>query len=248
VHATLYNKLSTDAAHGVLANDTDHIPNDALTVSEVNGQSTNVGHAIAGAYGTLTLNTDGSYTYLAGDKHLLPADGVGLDTFTYTTQDGAGHTATTTLTVVVTEPNMTYLGGTALPRDAVQTIIGPNGHNGVLDGGAGNNVLVGGTGQTVLIGGPWDTLTGGNGPNWFVFGPHFGRNVITNFDTNKDVIQLPSSEFGSFADVIANAYQSRSDTLIALPTRDSIVLTGVSLWQLHASDFWFGADPLPQHG
>jgi Ca2+-binding RTX toxin-like protein len=194
----------------------------------------------------MTLNTNGSYTYLANNasNKTLPPDGVGLDTFTYTAET-AGGTGTTTLTIVVTEQNMTYLGGTA-----GQTIIGPHGHNSVLDGGAGNDVLVGGTGHTVLIGGPGDTLTGGNGANWFVFAPNFGRNVITDFDTHKDVIQLPRSEFGGFAAVIADAQQNGSDTVIthndslpqngaAVNAHDSITLSGVSLSQLHASDFWF---------
>ena len=68
----------------MLANDTDPIPNDTLTVSAVDGQASHVGHAIAGAYGTLKLNADGSYTYRATDHHkVLPSDGVSLNTFTY---------------------------------------------------------------------------------------------------------------------------------------------------------------------
>ena len=90
----------------------DPLLNDTLAVSAVNGQSTNVGHALAGAYGTLTLNADGSYNYAAAhNEHKLPESGVGLDTFTYTAKDGAGVTATTTLTIVVTEEDKTYLGG-----------------------------------------------------------------------------------------------------------------------------------------
>ena len=111
-HVDLHHTLSVNAAHGVLANDIDPLLNDALTVSAVNGQSTNVGHALAGAYGTLTLNADGSYNYVAThNEHKLPESGVGLDTFTYTAKDGAGVTATTTLTIVVTEEDKTYLGG-----------------------------------------------------------------------------------------------------------------------------------------
>jgi VCBS repeat-containing protein len=87
------------SAAGVLASDTDPVPNDSLIVGAVDGQTTNVGQAVAGAYGILTLNADGSYTYSAtNNNHALPSDGVGLDTFTYTAQDGAGGIATTTLT------------------------------------------------------------------------------------------------------------------------------------------------------
>ena len=37
---------------------------DPITVSAVNGVSGNVGNAIAGTYGTLTLNANGSYSYV----------------------------------------------------------------------------------------------------------------------------------------------------------------------------------------
>jgi VCBS repeat-containing protein len=112
-HVQEGHSVTADAAHGVLANDTDPITNDALTVSEFNGQVSNVGIAVAGAYGTLTLNANGSYTYVANaHEKALPSDGVGLDTFTYTAEDGGG-TADTTLTVVVTAPGITYSGGTA---------------------------------------------------------------------------------------------------------------------------------------
>ena len=73
--------------HGVLANDIDPIPNDTLTVSAVNGQAANVGHAVAGTYGTLTLNADGSYSYSANGSHALPSSGVAEDIFTYTAEE-----------------------------------------------------------------------------------------------------------------------------------------------------------------
>jgi hypothetical protein len=71
--------LSVDAAHGVLANDI----GSSLSVTTVNGQAANVGQAIAGTYGTLTLNADGSYSYSATGQAPTHS-GVGLDVFTYT--------------------------------------------------------------------------------------------------------------------------------------------------------------------
>ncbi|MGJ7462823.1 Ig-like domain-containing protein, partial [Halomonas sp. MA07-2] len=52
----------------------------------------NVGSAIEGNYGTLTLNADGSFTYVANP------DATGSDVFTYTLEDGDGDRATATLT------------------------------------------------------------------------------------------------------------------------------------------------------
>jgi VCBS repeat-containing protein len=227
--------VTVDAAHGVLANDTDPILNDTLTVSGVDGEAANVGRAVAGTYGTLILNADGGYTYLAAhNNHALPADGVGLDTFTYSAQEGAGGPATTTLTVVVTQQNETYLGGTA-----GVTINGPNRGNAVLDGGAGKDVLIAGKGETVLIGGPGDTLTGGTGKETFVFAPNFGQNTITNFNTYKDTIQLDRSEFADFHAVLEAAHQNGADTVIAYDANDIITLNNVALNHLYANDFHF---------
>jgi VCBS repeat-containing protein len=150
-NATIGGTISADAAHGVLANDTDPIPNETLIVSAVDGQAANVGHAVAGAYGTLTLNADGSYSYAANSSHALPASGVGEDIFTYTAKDGAGGVADTTLTVVVTAAGLTYV---AVPAGGSATQAN-GGHSAVLDGGAGNATLTAANGvAAVLIGGP----------------------------------------------------------------------------------------------
>src|SRR5436190_2118531 len=47
----------------VLTNDTDVDTNDTHSVTAVNGAGGNVGVDVAGTYGTLHLNIDGSYTY-----------------------------------------------------------------------------------------------------------------------------------------------------------------------------------------
>jgi hypothetical protein len=61
-----------------------------------NPVSGGVGSAIAGAFGTLTLNADGSYSYV----HTGTAGG-GTDSFTYTIKDGDGTLSTATLTILV---------------------------------------------------------------------------------------------------------------------------------------------------
>jgi probable HAF family extracellular repeat protein/VCBS repeat-containing protein len=230
-HVQIHNMVTADAAHGVLANDTDPVPNDTLSVSAVNGQAANVGHALAGSYGTLTLKADGSYSYLANHGGLPGPVDIGIDTFSYSATDGAGGTATSTLTVVVTSPGQTYVGGTA-----GTTIHGGSGSY-VLDGGAGSDTVIAGKGNQVLIGGPNDTLTAGSGRDTFVFVPNFGKNAITNFNPHDDVIELPKSEFANFAAVQAHAQQVGHDTVITYDAQDTITLTGVSLSSLHASDF-----------
>jgi Ca2+-binding RTX toxin-like protein len=185
-HVQENHSLTANAAHGVLANDTDPIANDTLSVSAVNGQVANAAHALAGDYGRLTLNADGSYSYLANHTG-LPLCGVGIYTFSYTAAEEVGGTATSTLTIVVTNPWQTYVGGTA-----GTTIKGGFGLY-VLDGGAGNDTVLAGIGVQVLIGGPNDTLTAALGVDTFAFAPNFGMNTINHFNPVLDSIQLPKS-------------------------------------------------------
>lgn len=66
----------------VLGNDSD-VDGDALTVTEVNGQSIIVGGAVAVTGGTVTLNADGTLRFAADP------DFNGAPSFTYTVSDGA---------------------------------------------------------------------------------------------------------------------------------------------------------------
>ncbi|TAN31155.1 MAG: type I secretion C-terminal target domain-containing protein, partial [Castellaniella sp.] len=62
-----------------------------------NLDGTGVGIGIAGSYGTLTLNADGSYSYM---RNPGSAGGVN-DVFTYTIKDGDGDLSHTTLTIAI---------------------------------------------------------------------------------------------------------------------------------------------------
>ena len=164
---------------GVLSNDMPSVTGDTLTVSAVDGVSTNVGQAVAGAYGTLTLDADGSYTYCASGHSALPSSGVSEDFFGYTALEGGpsgGGSASSTLTVVVTAPGLTYV---AAPVGGSATQ--PNGgHYAVLDGTAGNATLNAANGVgAALVGGNGDTLNGANsGKDTFVFMGNFGQDTV----------------------------------------------------------------------
>ena len=60
-----------------------------------------VGAGIAGTFGTLTLNADGSYSY-DGNPNVVPPAGA-IDVFVYTITDGDGDTSTATLTINLTD-------------------------------------------------------------------------------------------------------------------------------------------------
>ena len=103
------------------------------TVTEVNGSAANVGTDVAGTYGTLILNADGSYAYTANSA--LDALQVGdnpTDQFTFTATDNQSRSVTTTLTFDVTgtddAPRITTADTSAsLTEDAGPTIIANGG-------------------------------------------------------------------------------------------------------------------------
>ena len=233
-HANLYQPLPEDAAHGVLANDTDPIPKDVLSVTAVNGLA-KVGTPVQGLYGALTLAADGSYAYTA--TGVLPGDGVGFDTFSYTATEKAGGQATTDLTIVVVSGGLHYLGGT--PNATINGGVYIN----LLDGSQGHDVLIAGSYATVEIGGPGDTLTGSNMADKFVFHGDFGHNEITNFNPKNDTIWLDHTEFTSYQQVLDHATQvgtgHNAMTIINDGKGDVIQLDHVQLSALHASDFYF---------
>ena len=89
-YQTLQDTALTEAAPGVLTNDTD----------VDTGTTKTAGAASDPANGTVTLNADGSFTY-------TPDSGfVGVDTFTYEVSDGVA-TDVATVTVTVVPPNAT---------------------------------------------------------------------------------------------------------------------------------------------
>lgn len=109
------NTLTTTAANGVLANDTDP-ENDALTAQIV----TNV------ASGTLTLNANGSFTY-------VPASGfTGNVTFTYRASDGSLTSNTATVTITVTDQNQAPVAVANSYSTTENTTLTVNAANGVL--------------------------------------------------------------------------------------------------------------------
>ena len=65
------------------------------------GQSETVGELLQGNYGDLTLNADGSYTYVANNAGSLLAGETATEIFTYTVTDATGNTDTATITITI---------------------------------------------------------------------------------------------------------------------------------------------------
>lgn len=121
---------------------------------------------LTGSWGTLTINSDGSFSYTANGNALdaiLPGQ-TRNDVFTYTVSDGSGNVDTANLTVTVTA-----LGEAAIQVGTrrADTLVGDRESDGVVDiisGGAGNDYIDGKGGNDELRGGAGnDTILGGAG-------------------------------------------------------------------------------------
>uniref|UniRef100_UPI003144FA30 Ig-like domain-containing protein n=1 Tax=Terrirubrum flagellatum TaxID=2895980 RepID=UPI003144FA30 len=105
--------------------------------------------------------------------------------------------------------------------------------------GNGDNHLAGANGNDVFQVGTGDNiLTGGSGNDTFMFGPQFGKDLITDF-AHGDRIAFDSSAFANFAAVQAAMHQVGADTTISLGTDLTITLQQISMNSLHANDFLF---------
>jgi serralysin len=111
--------VTATAASGVLANASD-LDGDKLTVSGVsdvaNGAGS-VGTVLAGVYGHLTMNADGSYSYAADNLSAINAGATGghlHDAFTYVVSDGNGGNATASLTITLDRPPVVTANNVAL--------------------------------------------------------------------------------------------------------------------------------------
>ncbi|CUW39775.1 putative autotransporter outer membrane protein; type V secretion [Magnetospirillum sp. XM-1] len=113
----------SNATGNVLTNDTDPDAGATKTVTAIRSGNTEgagtagtVGQALAGAYGSLTLNSDGSFTYVVLDSdssvQALAAGQTLTDSYNYTVSDGT-NTDIAVLTITINGANdLPVLGGT----------------------------------------------------------------------------------------------------------------------------------------
>jgi len=165
------------AGTGSGAADTD-IDGDPLTVLGVSfpetGASVGPGTALAGEFGTLMLNADGSFSYTGKSSSDLVEGETGTDQFAYTIIDSWGLTSTTTLTVSVLGRNVVITNGSGdlfgsrgdddiTGNEGVNRIRGFGG-NDELDGAGGSDQLWGDEGNDSMFGQSGnDDLVGADG-------------------------------------------------------------------------------------
>jgi VCBS repeat-containing protein len=219
--AAAQTTLTVNAAHGVLAGATDPAASEPLSVSAVNGLSTSVGHPVATAYGTLTLNADGSYSYAATASASSLPNGAALDNVAFTVSDSHGNAVTSTLSVLVYNSNDTLYVGTAggnISAGNANSVIDGRGGNEMISVGNGADAIFGGSGDTIMAGNGNDTIGGaannlivaGNGNDTVTGGANdqifvgsgqdqlvAGFNDTWSIGTGKDTIAFNASGFGN---------------------------------------------------
>ena len=192
----------------------------SLTFAQLSGFSQLRGIFRVTGSGTLNL-TDGRFTagslYLGGGNDIVSLAGTFSTDFT-SLNGGAGNDQLT--------------GGEAgdgLSGDDGDDVLAGRGGADYLAGGAGNDVLDGGTGN--------DQLSGGSGADTYVIAALAGSDIITDFASSEDKIDILAYGFASFGDVLSRASQSGGNVLIQLGLAQQLTLWNVQLSSLTAANF-----------
>ncbi|MFZ5551218.1 MAG: Ig-like domain-containing protein, partial [Pseudomonadota bacterium] len=225
--------LVVDTAHGVIQGgsgpDTDP-DGDTLIVSGVAFGATTgaVGLPIDGAWGRLTLNADGSYSYVPNAAAQALDDGESrTDVFTYTVTDPAGATAVTTLTLTVNGRNDAPVAvddSATLAQDTPITL-DLRGNDSDADGDPLAVTAI--DGQAISVGSPV-TLADGSGDvtlnadGTVTFTPAPGFNGTVDFDyTVSDGSASDTGHVHLVVDDVNDAPLARNDSVTGV--EDSVV-------------------------
>ena len=171
-----------DPNDGVLPNDSDPDPGDTLVVSEVNGDPSLVGQPVSiPDRGVLTLNPDGTYTFVPDPslQSLNTGESVTAQV-SYTVSDGNGGTATTTLTITIN--GVDESGPQVFVQDCHLIVMGTDGADRIaINTSRTNRVSVAINGQRYL-----DPDTG----RYFDLSAPDARVIVYGYGGN-DIIQTP---------------------------------------------------------
>ncbi len=125
------------------------------------------------------------------------------------------------------------------------TVFGGGGAD-TIYAGSGADVLDGGAGADTLYGGPGnDTITGGTGADTLVFVAGHGDDIINDFDTGEDTLDLSDTDtdFADNDDVVAAATEAvvnnASGVLIDTGNGNSIFIADITLSDLSGAQILF---------
>ncbi|WP_236711406.1 family 16 glycosylhydrolase [Novosphingobium barchaimii] len=157
---------------------------------------------------------DDTYIISSEKDKLFEATGEGIDTV----RSSVYHTLGANFENLILEGNGSWYGG---GNDLDNVIIG-NEYAQQINGGAGNDVLVGGGGADTFI------IVKGN-----------GSDVIVDFTTGVDKIQLSGYGVTNFSQLQSAAKQVGADTVLHFTNGEDLILRGVTATSLVAKDFTY---------
>lgn len=109
----------------------------------------------------------------------------------------------------------------------------------ILNGGSGDDRMLGGTGSDILYGdtgddilrggGGDDTLYGGAGADTFIFYPTWDQDLIADFNSNQDKIELRNFGFSNSGNALEMAMQSGEDVIFDFGNGDSLRVANTSV-------------------
>ncbi len=112
----------------------------------------------------------------------------------------------------------------------------------VLYGGGGNDILHGGNGNDLLIGGSGDDeLWGWSGADTFAFEAGSGKDIIKQFETGSDKINLGGWDGATYNSIMADAVQDQGNVILTAGDGSQVTVESVTKSQLTKSHFEFGS-------
>jgi len=108
--------------------------------------------------------------------------------------------------------------------------IGGDDTDNALEGDEGHDLLLGMDGNDTLNGGAGaDQFEGGHGDDLFIFGPNSGKDLLKDFNSEHDVLDLILYDLGSVSAVIGLAEQVGKDVVFTFSEEDVLTLENVKL-------------------
>lgn len=200
---------------------------DQLVATDPDGDALTYSLVSTPAFGSLTLNPDGSFSYSTTNN--LLDENYGTVTFQYLVDDGQGGQDIGTVTITV---SANYLGddfdNVPKPGTALNDIFDGGFGNDTIDGAGGNDTITGNLGN--------DTLTGGPGSDTFIYNSvNDSRDTITDFATGTDELRINGTGLGAGDVITYSAAGPYSGSTGATVPEAKIILyhnTASDTWQV----------------
>jgi len=185
---------------------------------------------LIGLAGNDTLDGgNGNDTLIGGSGDDTLIGGSGIDTVSY-----GDATSGVTVSLADAGPHVTSAGSDTF--SSIENLTG-SAFGDTLTGDAGANTLYSGDGDDILNGGAGnDLLIGGSGADKFVFDLGTGQDMVSDFASGTDKLDLSAFGFADFTAVQAATHDVGGNAVIDLGGGDSVTLTGVTSSQLQSGD------------